>query len=327
MSNPSKTVLVLITVTVSVIVCIATFLLLRTATGNAPSTPILSDLTPPLSLPLRVETRHLTIYTDLPLAEAERLGRFFDAFYDFFSTTYYPLVQEKKLKVFLFGTVNGYATYYAERYPGAAKTAAGRYMGLEASTILICHPTGLGTAAHEMAHHFLSLGGIDSHPLWVNEGVPTFFEKFIAYENRSGDIKISVGYFSDWRFTETKREIGSITPDRFWGNQNQNWSRSFMLYLHRKGYMVPFVQALQQAGHQADPQHTLEEISGQSGDQLLHHWKNWVLAQPLDADVKLVRPSMFLTPDAWQTWQSETEGSLHWNAEAKRFAPAPSSPL
>lgn len=63
------------------------------------------------AIPLRIETEKVVIHTDLSAAQARHYGHFFDGFYRYFSTNYFPVVQRGKLEVMLFATDADYKAF------------------------------------------------------------------------------------------------------------------------------------------------------------------------------------------------------------------------
>jgi len=264
----------------------------------------------PEALSYRLETEHLIIHTDLPEPEAKHYATFFEGFYGHFSAEYFRLDQEDRLVMLLFGDPDTYAHFCTEI--GFTDSPFGFYMGSKKNTIVVNLRKGLGTAAHELVHHFLSLGGIDHHPDWINEGIPTFFEKFMGHIDDRGQLHVSFGYYSNWRFPITKAFIDDLSLADLFITDDQCIARSFTLFLHEQGKLKSFVKQLHQAGTDAVPATVVEEVLGRPLAEIEKEWKDWVNNQPIDAQVDLVPASFIKTQDEWNAWWEDNRKRITW---------------
>jgi hypothetical protein len=266
------------------------------------------------ALSRRIETGRATIHTDLPEVHARHYANFFDGFYDYFATNYFPIVQRQKLEILLFAKDRDYKAFHAFGNP---PSPFGYYTPGK-NMLVINVERGLGTAAHELVHHFLLLGGIDLMPAnrrenWVNEGIPEFFEKFMGYVADDGALHISFGYFSNWRFPDAKAKIANWTLPKLFTEFDPNLSSAFMLFLHRKGVMQNFVRKLKAKGKDAEPETLLVAVYGQPLAVIEREWKEWVAGQAIDDNVNLVPSAFVKTKSEWQSWQEENKDRLVWD--------------
>ena len=274
----------------------------------------------PASLVNRIESQYFQIYTDLADEQAEFYAAFFKEFYRYFESNYFPIHQKKRLKIFLFGTTASYRAYVEQKFKNF--TPYGSYLGRRYNTIVVNLDSGLGTATHELVHHFMATANLDYYSDWISEGFPAFFEKFIGYLDTEGKLHISFGYFSNWRFPLTKSAIDQYTLDALFKTTNQNIARSFNLFLHRQGYLTEYIQALHIGEGKADPIKTLETVYGADLDTIENKWKEWVKAQPIDADVNLVKQSFVLSYPQWSRWWNQNREFLVWNEENQLYVVA-----
>ena len=219
----------------------------------------------------QVDTKYCVIHTDLPEERANHYASFFDGFFNYFSEQYFPLEQKKPLTVLLFNDANSYQAF--SQQIGASDTRYGYYMGLRKNVIVVNLQSGVGTATHELVHHFLAVGQLNHHADWINEGIPSFFEKFIGCIDDAGDLQVTFGYFSNWRFPIAKSLIGRFTLADLFQTDNQSIARSFMLFLHRRGYMKTFVRALYEKGDHAGPDAILEDVCNMPLGTIEQEWK------------------------------------------------------
>ena len=72
-------------------------------------------LSAPTSLGNHIESPYFQIYTDLADGQAEFYATFFNEFYRYFESEYFPIEQKKKLKVFLFESPSAYRKYVEKK--------------------------------------------------------------------------------------------------------------------------------------------------------------------------------------------------------------------
>ena len=274
----------------------------------------------PTSLGNSVESPYYEVYTDLNDRQAEFYTTFFNEFYRYFEREYFPIHQEKKLKVFLFGNAAAYRDYVEKKFK--TYTPYGSYLGRRYNTIVINHASGLGTATHELVHHFMATADLDYYPDWISEGFPAFFEKFIGYLDPDGRLHISLGYFSNWRFPLTKKVIDQYTMNVLFKTRDQSVARSFNLFLHRQGCLNNFVQTLYPKAGKADPVRALAAVYGADLETIESAWKNWVKSQPIDANVKLVERSFILPYAKWVRWRNANHKHVVWDQENQLYISA-----
>lgn len=268
---------------------------------------------PPKSLTRQSKTGHFHIYTDVDEASLDYYEHFFEGFYDYFNREYFEIGQSRPLKVYLFKGAESYSPF-AESVRGL-RTPYGFYMGPWANTIVVNRESGLGTTTHELVHHFIRTSFVRRPPKWVDEGIATFFEKFIGHIGEDGKLTISFGYFSNWRFPETKRLAkwlsieGLVTLEE----PDQSAARSLMLFLHKKGLFKQFVREMSVQKNDPTGELTLQKVYGKSIPDIEREWKDWVMAQPIDKDVTLV-PRAFVLPEReWQQWWQLNQSRLYWS--------------
>ncbi len=271
----------------------------------------------PSSLDSIVETEYVQIYTDLDDEQIIFYSNFFDEFYRYFDREYFPIQQDRKLKVLLFGNPYTYRDYSEDLY--GRYSPYGSYLGPKKNTIVVNLESGLGTVTHEFVHHFMSVGKIDNYSDWINEGFPTFFEKFMGYLDAEGDLHISFGYFSNWRFPQTKNVIDNYTLDELLNTDDQSVARSFNLFLHKNGHLTDFIRSLYNEHGKADPVRMLETIYGDNLLTIEAEWKDWVKSQPIDANVELVQSSFVLSYQEWVRWRETTQDYLIWDERQELY--------
>jgi hypothetical protein len=274
-------------------------------------------LSVPASLGNSITSQYFQIHTDLADEQSDFYATFFNEFYRYFEREYFPIHQKQRLRVFLFGSPAAYRDYVEKKFKNY--TPYGSYLGRKKNTIVVNLNSGLGTATHELVHHFMAAGNIDHYPDWISEGFPAFFEKFIGYLDTEGKLHISLGYFSNWRFPLIKNVIDKYTLEALFKTTDQSVARSFNLFLHRQACLTEFIKALHTGEGRAAPVKTLEVIYGAELDTIESEWIGWVKSQPIDANVKLVERSFILSNPQWIRWWKLNQEYLHWDEEKRLY--------
>ncbi len=274
--------------------------------------------TGPDLLPYEIDTQHLHIRTDLEPDPARFYANFLERFTLYFKKYYFGFRQEQPLTVYLFGTTLRYELYNRKRR--GPLTPYGYYCGPKENLAVVNLASGLGTATHELVHHFVAKGFTrEACPQWVNEGLAMFFEKFIGYFDTQGTLMLSLGYFSDWRFPQTKRLIKKIKFDDLVSYRYDSPVRDFMLFLHRKGLLNEFINRM--IVRRGDPTGalTLQQIYGQDIPTIVAEWKDWVRAQPVDGNVRFVKYAFVKTYRDWESWRCAHQGKMYWDERLKIY--------
>jgi hypothetical protein len=267
----------------------------------------------PKSLSKQSKTAHFYIYTDIDDVSLGNYERFFEGFYSYFNKEFIKIGQNRPLKVYLFKGMDSYGPY-VESVRGL-RTPYGYYMGPWANIIVVNGESGLGTTTHELVHHFTRTSFARRPAKWVQEGIAVFFEKFIGHFDEDGKLIISFGYFSNWRFPETKKLVKWLSLDDMVlaKEPDQSSAGALMLFLHKKGLFREFVKQLSKVTDDPNSVRTLEKVYGKPLSEIGKDLKDWINAQPIDADVGLVEKSFVLPADKWQIWLKRNNSRLYWS--------------
>lgn len=271
----------------------------------------------PDSLTKRRTTEHLEIYSDLSDEELAFHATFFEQFIDYFQSEYFPIQQDQRLRMYLFATTEGYREYVQSRRQ-YSPDGTGFYSS-DDNLILVNRESGLGTATHELVHHFIDCGFECEPPLWANEGIANFFEKFIGYLDERGKLHISVGYFHPAEFTYAKYAAEHTTFDHVMNSEDQPLQRSLMMFLHKKGLFKSFVTELRGSQPGSSAVETLTRVYGADLDTIEADWKAWVSEQPLDENVALVQAAFVLDKPDWDRWWEKHADRLYWDEKERMY--------
>ncbi|NIM12520.1 MAG: hypothetical protein GTO45_10480 [Candidatus Aminicenantes bacterium] len=270
-------------------------------------------------LPNQRKTSHFHIYTNLDEDSLDYYEHFFEGFYQYFNVEYFTIGQDKPLKVYLFKNTGSYESYARRIFKH--NTFYGFYAGPKYNAIFVNRDSGLGTVTHELVHHFVTTSFVKLSPKWIDEGIATFFEKFIGYLDQEGRLTISFGYFSNWRFPITKMYIDRISLNDliYARNPDQCAVRSFMLFLHKKGFFKSLIKQMRVQTDDPDGLITLQRVYGKSKPQIEQEWKSWIKSQPLDGNVFLVKRAFVKTDSQWKAWWEANKDRIYWNEKEQIF--------
>jgi hypothetical protein len=266
-----------------------------------------------------VMTERFHIYTDLDSNTLDYYKLFFNGFFDYFEENYFKINQKQPITIYLFKSQSSckpYAKSIRRSY-----TPYGFYLGQGRNLIVVNRESGLGTIAHELVHYFIDTGFAVRPPKWINEGIATFFEKFIGHFDENGKLTISFGYFSNWRFPAAKKRINELTLEKLMKSDEPDEcaARSIMLFLHKKKLLGACIEKWRVERTEPTGVRDLEQVYGKTIDQFEVDWKRWVRAQPIDENVNLVPVAFVLRQKEWDKWLSENENRLYWDEEEKLY--------
>jgi hypothetical protein len=264
-------------------------------------------------------TQHFCIYTNYDPKWLDFYADFFEGFYKYFEENYFVIDQALPLNIYLFTdeeSYKPYATSVLKTY-----TSYGFYMGKGSDTIVVNRESGLGTATHEIVHYFIDCGFKKEPPSWIEEGTAAFFEKFMGYIDEQGNLSISFGYFSDWRFPIVKQKIDTLSLRKIIMSEDvdQSAARSLMVYLNKKKMFADCLKKWQTSDKDPYGGKILQEVYGKPIHVIEQDWKNWVKSQPINEDVNLVQHAFVLRKTEWDQWRKADGNRLYWDENEKLY--------
>lgn len=264
------------------------------------------------------QTAHFLIYSNFDWASLNYYEHFFEGFFEHFNREYFEIGQKRPLKVYLFKDMDSYKPY--ARSVGC-RSPYGFYMGPDENIIVVNRHSGLGTVTHELVHHFIATSFARRPAKWVDEGIATFFEKFIGHLDNKGKLTISFGYFSNWRFPITKESVNRLNLRKMITARrpSQCAARSLMLFLNKKRLFKDFVRQISAARGDLDGSATLQKVCRKSIAEIELEWKNWIKSQPIDEDVLLVSSAFVLPEHQWQAWWRANKDKLYWSEQEQIY--------
>jgi hypothetical protein len=161
--------------------------------------------------PLTQRGRYFTIHYQRPGWDAAGLARFADGFVELVDRDFLPVRFDRPMDVLVFPDRASFHRYLREVL-GADLTPMGIYLPV-LSVFATYEDSGLGTFAHEIMHPIVRRFLRDA-PRWADEGIPSFFEKFIGYwENER--LVAQWGYQNPWRLEVVGGALTRLDLERF----------------------------------------------------------------------------------------------------------------
>lgn len=188
----------------------------------------------------------IKLYSDLPFpAQDAKIQRFLENFRATVGARFLaPGSESCSVDVYLLRRESNYnailQTFHASTPFGFFTTVPGQ------PTLFVRDGSGLGTLTHEMIHHFLYCTFPSTLPTWVDEGVATLMEKFIAIEF-NGKLAFSWGYRSNWRDPEVRNVIMGMVnlTAALEAGRDQSLFNALFLMLYHQNRLEPLLTQFQ----------------------------------------------------------------------------------
>ena len=155
-----------------------------------------------------LRTAHFDFYFRKADEPAVReIARFAEGFLDVVRRDFFEPTFDYPIKVLVLPTREAFQTYLRNDLKIADPPAFGIYLGQEKAFVTFVS-SGLGTFAHEIMHPLLERN-LPKRPAWADEGIPSFFEKFLGYWE--GDrLVLRFGYQNPWRIETLGDQIARL---------------------------------------------------------------------------------------------------------------------
>jgi len=141
--------------------------------------------------------------------------------------------------------------------------------------------SGIGTFTHEILHPLIK-SNLTDRPLWAEEGIPTFFEKFYGYW-KNDRLVVFWGYQNPWRIAQlgpnlTHIDLSEIISDRAdlrAVEHNESALRMVSVFLWQQGCFRRFLKLI--ASHDKAPYPTyFEAVLQMPMDRILPLWHQYL---------------------------------------------------
>lgn len=269
-------------------------------------------------LAYRVATEHYEIYHNVSEERAQLFARFFEAFHQRFEADYFQLELPKKVVIYVMSDSASYRQFVGNDTADA--DIYGFRISDDPETLVVNLDMGIGVAVNMLVHHFLDVHMSPNVPLWVKLGIVSYFEKLLAYENAAGEMLMSFGYFSQWRFPEVQRNVEKLRLYKLFlfPEYHRSAGRSLMVFLRHEKKLQPFVRKVMSTQGAFDVRQVLAEVYGQHLRVLERDWRAWVGRQRM-ADVKLLPVSFVKSYAEWKQWWPQQVNEMVWDQYMQRF--------
>lgn len=156
----------------------------------------------------RLRTEHFDFRFPADQGPAVRdIARFAEGFLAVLQKDFFDPKFDYPIKVLVLPTREAFQGYLRSRLKVADPPAFGIYLG-QLKAFVTYSSSGLGTFAHEIMHPLVERN-LPKRPAWANEGIPSFFEKFLGYWD--GDaLVLRFGYQNPWRIQALGDQIDGL---------------------------------------------------------------------------------------------------------------------
>jgi hypothetical protein len=138
--------------------------------------------------------------------------------------------------------------------------------------------SGLGTFTHEALHPLVE-ENLPNRPVWADEGVPTFFEKFYGYWD-GGKLVLYWGFQNPWRIRElgpelTRLDVKKIVSENAMPERNESKLRMAVMFLWDQGKLRRFLR-LVGANNRLGYPTFFEAAMGLSMEKITPIWQSYL---------------------------------------------------
>ncbi len=251
---------------------------------------------PDAGLDRGLSTPHFDFYfrkSDEPAVR--EIARFAEGFLDVVRRDFFEPTFDYPIKVLVLPTREAFQTYLRNDLKIADPPAFGIYLG-QARAFVTFVSSGLGTFAHEIMHPLLERN-LPKRPAWADEGIPSFFEKFLGYWE--GDrLVLRFGYQNPWRVETLGDRIDQLDLRTIlhrkandYGTSRNSDLRMVSVFLWRSGKLPAFLD-LVRGGDKRGRETYFEAAFDQPLKDIEPAWRSYLRdAKTNRAEIARVPPS------------------------------------
>src|SRR5258708_15159923 len=166
--------------------------------------------------PVQKQTRYFDFHYERNSSQIDGMARFADGYISLINRDFLKADFDYPIRVFVLADQNTFEEFVHRevRVPGPAGFGIYLYSNKLLATY---EDSGLGTFTHETFHAFVEKD-LTRRPIWADEGIPTFFEKFYGYW-KDDELVLFWGFQNPWRIEElgtnlTNLDLMAIISDR-----------------------------------------------------------------------------------------------------------------
>lgn len=255
---------------------------------------LLAAITLALLLPIQAEARSLPShgldssltsphfvyhFDDTSRPYVKQLMAFSEGFLSFIEKEYFTPDYDYPLTALVFNNKAGFQDYLKHRLGVANPPGFGIYVS-KYRVFVTFMDSGLGTFAHEIMHPLVETN-LPKRPIWAMEGIPAFFEKFIAYWDGKA-LRMQTGYQNPWRIHVlgnelTGLDLAEIVERRrnHYGRFRNSELRMVSVFLDRQGLLKRYIDLVRRGDRQGYATY-LEAAFGKELTEIEPLWRRYL---------------------------------------------------
>jgi len=158
--------------------------------------------------PFRKQTKYFDFRYERNSARIDGMARFANGYINVINREFFKTDFEYPIQAFVLKDQNGFEEFVNKQLHVPGPAGFGIY--LYSNKLLATYEdSGLGTFTHETFHAFVERD-LKSRPVWAEEGIPTFFEKFGGYW-KDDELTLFWGYQNPWRIQALGANLTQLT--------------------------------------------------------------------------------------------------------------------
>jgi hypothetical protein len=195
--------------------------------------------------PVRKQTRYFDFRYERNSPQIDRMARFGDGYINLINRDFLKMDFEYPIQVVVLENQNRFEDFVQQELHVPGPAGFGIY--LYSNKLLATYEdSGLGTFTHEAFHAFVERD-LKSRPVWADEGIPTFFEKFYGYWNKD-ELVLFWGFQNPWRIQELGNNLTQLNLMEVLSDQNpesdESKLRMVSLFLWEQGRFKRFLRLI-----------------------------------------------------------------------------------
>jgi hypothetical protein len=153
------------------------------------------------------KSKYFVFHYNDDVTRAKPLAEFCDGFIDVINREFFKAKFNYPIQVYVLKDRNSLKSFLTEKVGVTDPPDWGIYFSRIRSFVTY-EDSGYGTFAHEIMHPLVQVN-LSSAPLWADEGIPSFFEKFFGYwsENK---LVLQLGFHNPWRIRQMGQKVLSL---------------------------------------------------------------------------------------------------------------------
>jgi len=195
--------------------------------------------------PVRKQTKYFDFHYERNSSQTEGMARFADGYVNLINRDFFKSNFDYPIRVFVLQDQNRFEEFVHREFHVPGPAGFGIY--LYSNKLLATYEdSGLGTFTHETFHAFVEKD-LPHRPIWADEGVPTFFEKFYGYW-KNDQLVLFWGFQNPWRVKDLGTNLTQLNLMEIISDQNperdESKLRMVSLFLWEQGRFRRFLKLI-----------------------------------------------------------------------------------